>query len=59
MITITNQKPLLKALAVAVNFIEAYIRTQTTHMGNVSYVKKKELACTTSNGCKVYKVWYH
>ena len=44
MITITNQKPLLKALAVAVNFIEAYIRTQTTHMGNVSYVKKKELA---------------
>jgi hypothetical protein len=44
LITITNQKPLLKALAVAVNFIEAYIRTQTTHMGNVSYVKKKELA---------------
>jgi len=44
LIKITKQKPLLKALAIAVNFIEAYVRTQTTHMGNVSYVKKKELA---------------
>ena len=26
---------------------------------NEKTVKKKELACTTSNGCKVYKVWYH
>jgi hypothetical protein len=43
LIKITKQKPLLKALAIAVNFIEAYVRTQTTHMGNVSYVKKKEL----------------
>ena len=43
MIKIKKQKPLLKALAVAVNFIEAYVRTQTAHMGNISYIKKKEL----------------
>ena len=44
MIKITKQKPLLKALAIAVNFIEAYVRTQTDNRGNVSYIKKKELA---------------
>jgi len=44
LIKVTKQKPLLKALAVAVNFIEAYVRTQTAHMGNISYIKKKELA---------------
>ena len=25
---------------------------------NEKVIKRKELSCTTPNGCKVYKIWY-